>query len=160
MIRSATPADAAALADIYNPFVLNSTITFEEEALDAGEMARRIEERGAALPWLVDEREGRILSYAYASPWKPRSAYRFTVESTVYVAPDAARRGVGEGLYRALLDDLRRRGLHSVVGLVALPNEASVALHEKLGFVKAAHLQEVGRKFDHWIDVGNWQLRL
>jgi len=160
VIRSATTADAAALADIYNPFVLHSTITFEEEPVEPAEMARRIAERGAALPWLVEEREGRILGYAYASPWKPRSAYRFTVESTVYVAPDAARRGVGEGLYRALFDDLRRRGLHSIIGLIALPNAASVALHEKLGFVKAAHLQEVGRKFDRWIDVGNWQLRL
>ena len=160
MIRSATPADAEALAGIYNPFVLGTTVTFEEEPVTAAEMAQRIEARMALLPWLVDEEAGRIRGYAYASPWKPRSAYRFTVESTVYVAPDAARRGVGEALMRALLDDLRRRGVHSVIGLIAQPNAASVALHEKLGFAKAAHLREVGRKFDRWIDVGNWQLLL
>lgn len=160
MLRSATPADAAALADIYNPFVLHSTVTFEEEPVEPAEMARRIAERPTALPWLVEEVEGRLLGYAYASPWKPRSAYRFTVESTVYVAPDAARQGVGERLYRALLDELRSQGIHTVIGLIALPNEASIALHEKLGFEKAAHLKAVGRKFDHWIDVGNWQLVL
>ena len=160
MIRPATPTDAAALAEIYNPFILHTTITFEEEQVRAPEMARRIEANLAVLPWLVEELDGRIVGYAYASPWKARSAYRHTVESTVYVAPDAARRGIGERLYRALLDDLRQRGIHTVIGLIALPNDASIALHEKLGFVMAAHLKEVGRKFDRWVDVGNWQLLL
>ncbi len=160
MIRSAAPSDAAALTEIYNPFVLHTTITFEEEPLRDTEMAKRIAEGLARLPWLVEEVDGRIQGYAYASPWKARSAYRHTVESTVYVHPDAARRGVGERLYRALLDELRRSGIHTVIGLIALPNEASVALHEKLGFVKVAHLREVGRKFNRWIDVGHWQVML
>ena len=160
MIRPAVPADAAALAAIYNPFVAHTTITFEEEQVRPPEMARRIEEVLLVLPWLVEEVDGQIQGYAYASPWKARSAYRFTVESTVYVSPDAARRGVGERLYRALLEDLRRRGVHTVIGLIALPNDPSIALHEKLGFVKAAHHKEVGRKFDRWVDVGNWQLML
>jgi phosphinothricin acetyltransferase len=160
MIRPATPSDAAALAAIYNPFVVHTTITFEEQQVRPPEMARRVEETLAVLPWLVEELDGQIVGYAYASPWKARSAYRFTVESTVYVAPDAARRGIGERLYRALLDDLRKRGIHTVIGLIALPNDPSIALHEKLGFVKAAHLKEVGRKFDRWVDVGNWQLLL
>lgn len=160
MIRAATPADAAALAAIYNPFVASSTATFEEDPVSEAEMARRIQERLPVLPWLVAEDLEGLLGYAYASPWKARSAYRFTVETTVYVAPRAAGRGLGEVLMRALLDDLRNRGFHAAVGIITLPNPASVALHEKLGFVKVAHLREVGLKFGRWIDVGNWQLML
>jgi L-amino acid N-acyltransferase YncA len=101
-----------------------------------------------------------VVGWAYATAWKSRSAYRFSVETTVYVAASHQRRGVGGALYRKLIEDLRARKLHSVVGGIALPNEGSVALHEKLGFRKIAHFAEVGRKLDRWIDVGYWQLIL
>ena len=122
------------------------------------EMARRIEEAASAtLPWLVAEREGRIVGYANARKWRPRSAYRFSAEVTVYVAPDCMRLGIGSRLYEELFPSLRARGIHAVMGGIALPNEASVALHEKLGFSKVAHFKEVGFKFNKWIDVGYWQ---
>lgn len=160
MIRLATTADAAAIVMIYNHYVSSSTITFEEQALDAHEMAQRIGSVGAELPWFVFERDGQVLGYAYATPWRVRSAYRFSVESTVYVARDCVGQGIGRQLYSALIDELRRRQLQVVIGGIALPNEASVALHEQLGFDKVALFKRVGRKFDQWIDVGYWELQL
>jgi phosphinothricin acetyltransferase len=160
-IRSATSADAAVIAGIYNHYVLNTSVTFEEEAITAAEMAKRIGEAlGSSLPWLVAVENGTILGYAYASKWKARSAYRHSAEATVYLAKEATGRGFGTQLYTQLIDELRLRRLHVVIGGVALPNEASVALHAKLGFQKVAHFKEVGRKFGHWIDVGYWQLFL
>lgn len=160
MVRSCQPRDAEALASIYNHFVVASRATFEEEPLSVTEMTRRIEEGVSALPWVVDERNGEILGYAYAAPWKLRSAYRRTVETTVYARPGATGRGVGSALYRELLPELRRRGLHVAVATIALPNEASIALHEKFGFRPAGRLAEIGRKHGEWIDVGYWHLRL
>jgi phosphinothricin acetyltransferase len=161
VVRSAAAGDAGRIAEIYNHYVATSVITFEEVPVSAQEMARRIGDAGSAsLPWLVAERDGKIAGYAYASPWKARSAYRFSVEVTVYVDPGCPREGIGRRLYEELLAGLRARGIHSAFGVIALPNEASVALHERLGFVKVAHLMEVGFKFDRWIDVGYWQLGL
>jgi L-amino acid N-acyltransferase YncA len=113
-------------------------------------------ERG--LPWLVAESAGAAIGYAYASPWRARPAYRFSVESTVYVAPEHMRRGVGSALYAELLDRLRVSGIHTVMGGIALPNDASVRLHEKLGMKRVAHFHDVGFKFGQWVDVGYWQL--
>lgn len=160
MIRLATQDDAAAVADIYNHYVAGTTITFEEQAVSSSEMAQRIADVGARLPWYVFERDGAVIGYAYATPWRARSAYRFSVESTVYVAHDAARQGIGSQLYEALIDDLRARGLQVVIGGIAQPNTASVNLHERLGFQKVAHFTRVGRKFERWIDVGYWELQL
>ncbi len=160
MIRAATTNDAAAIAAIYNHYIANSIITFEETPVSADEMAARIAEVTASLPWLVFESAGEVMGYAYASPWKSRCAYRFSVETTVYLAATATGRGIGTQLYTALLADLRGRSLHSVIGGVALPNAASVALHEKFGFEKVAHFKQVGWKFDRWIDVGYWELML
>ena len=158
VMRPAVAGDSTSIAEIYNHYVATTVITFEEEPVTAMEMARRIEGAGsAALPWLVAEREGKVAGYAYASPWKARSAYRFSAEVTVYVHPGSARLGIGRRLYEQLLAALEARGIHSAFGLIALPNEASVALHERLGFVKVAHLREVGLKFGRWIDVGYWQ---
>jgi L-amino acid N-acyltransferase YncA len=123
-------------------------------------MAQRIADVTARFPWLVADEGGAIVGYAYATPWKPRSAYRFSVESTVYVAPDHMGRGVGTALYRELIDALRRLGVHCTVGGIALPNSASIALHEKLGFRKIGQFVEIGRKFDRWVDVGYWELSL
>lgn len=157
MIRPATPGDAAALCAIYNHFVAGTVVTFEEEPVAEEEMARRVATVTAAWPWLVAEEEGRVAGYAYATSWKARSAYRRTVESTVYVAPGQERRGLGRALYGALLDALRAQGVHAVLGGIALPNEASVGLHERLGFAKVGQLREVGWKLGRWVDVGYWE---
>jgi len=160
MIRAVTPADAQALADLYNPYVRDTTITFEEEPVTAEEMAIRIAKVTAGHPWLVWAEGDRVLGYAYASVWRARPAYRHSTETAIYLAPDQQGRGLGIALYRALLDELRARGFHLVLGGVALPNEASARLHERLGFQKVGHMREAGRKFDRWIDVGFWELLL
>lgn len=160
MIRLATIADAAPIAAIYNHYVRTTTITFEEQAVEVEEMARRIEDVGAKLPWYVFERDGSVIGYAYATPWRARSAYRFSVESTVYVAPEFPRLGIGSRLYKTLIEDLRSRGIQVVLGGIAQPNLASVSLHEALGFQKVAHFSRVGRKFEQWVDVGYWELQL
>lgn len=161
MIRQAEAGDAEAIARIYNPYVLDTTVTFEEQAVSPGQIAERLRGVGAAgLPWLVDERDGRVAGYAYAGPWKARAAYRLTVECAVYVEAAAVGRGVGRALYGELLPLLRGRGAHAAVACLSLPNPASVALHERFGFEKVGHFREVGRKFGRWLDVGYWQLLL
>jgi L-amino acid N-acyltransferase YncA len=160
MIRPANASDAADIVAIYNHYVATTTISFEENPVAVQEMAQRIADVSAKLPWFVCEEDGRVVGYAYATPWRVRAAYRFSVESSVYVSPDHPRRGIGARLYRALLDDLRRRGIRAVIGGIAQPNIASVALHEAFGFEKVAHFKQVGRKFDQWLDVGYWELLL
>lgn len=161
MIRPATIADAAAIASIYNHYVLQTTVTFEEEAVASEDMAQRITGTLAAdLPWLVWEENNRVLGYAYASPWKSRCAYRYAVESTVYLDKTTIGRGIGTKLYSTLIASLKTQKLHCIIGGVALPNAASVALHEKFGFQKVAQFKEVGWKFNQWIDVGYWELIL
>ena len=161
MIRLATTADASAIAAIYNHYVINTQVTFEAEAVQDAEMAQRITDTLAAeLPWLVREESGRVLGYSYASKWKSRCAYRYAVESTVYLEKSAMARGLGTKLYTALITELRQKKLHAIIGGIALPNPASVALHEKLGFQKVAQFREVGWKFHKWIDVGYWELLL
>jgi phosphinothricin acetyltransferase len=140
---------------------LNTAISFETDEVLPEEMASRIREVTAAeLPWLVAERDGRIVGYAYASKWKGRCAYRYSVESSVYVDAEHTGQGIGTALYDALLARLRSGKTHVVIGGIALPNEGSVALHERFGFRKVAHFNEVGFKFDRWIDVGYWQITL
>lgn len=157
-IRAATVADADAVAAIYNHYVAHTIVTFEEEAISVSEMALRIRNIAAAsLPWLIAERQGEVVGYAYARPWRERRAYRFSAEITVYVVPSSTGRGVGSRLYERLLPLTQNRGIHAVIGIIALPNDASVALHEKFGLSKVAHLKEVGFKFDRWIDVGYWE---
>jgi L-amino acid N-acyltransferase YncA len=160
MIRLATVGDSTQLCDIYNHYILETTITFEEQVVTAADMAQRIQDTLQGLPWLVWDDGTQVLGFCYASKWKGRCAYRYSVESTVYVRPEATRQGIGSQLYRALLDDLRKRKLHTVIGGIALPNASSVALHEKFGFEKVAQFKQVGNKFDEWIDVGYWQLLL
>ena len=161
MIRPASASDAQAIAQIYNHYIQNSVITFEEQVVSAQDMATRIQDVAAsALPWLVADQEGRVAGYAYATKWKARSAYRFSVEITVYLEPGRQGQGLGSQLYAALLARLRELGVHSVIGGIALPNPGSVALHEKFGLTKVAHFSEVGYKFERWVDVGYWQTTL
>ena len=160
-VRVVTPEDAGAVAGIYNHYVLQTVVTFEEEPVTAEEMSRRIDEvKAASLPWFVAERDGAIAGYAYASRWRARSGYRFSSEVTVYLAPEQGRRGIGSALYAELLSALRESGLHAAIGGIALPNDASVALHERFGFKKVAHFEQTGFKFNRWIDVGYWELIL
>jgi phosphinothricin acetyltransferase len=160
-IRAATLSDAAAIAGIYNHYVTETVVTFEEEPVPAAEIARRIEEvQSASLPWLVAEAgadASDIAGYAYATRWKVRSGYRLSAEITVYLAPGRAGQGIGSKLYGQLFPLLQARRIHAVMGGIALPNEASVALHEKFGMRKVAHFEQVGFKLDRWIDVGYWQ---
>ncbi len=162
MLRRATTADAAAQAGIYNHYVAHTIITFEEELVGTAAMAQRIEETLAdGFPWFVwAGPDGMILGYAHASRWKSRCSYRYSAEATVYLDQAATGRGLGTQLYAAIIAELRALKMHAVIGGVALPNAASAALHEKLGFQKVAHFKEVGRKFDQRIDVGYWELML
>ena len=147
----------AAICDIYNHYIANTVITFEETPLQVAQMSQRIAAYTERYPWLVCEDDGVIVGYAYASKWKERAAYRHTAESTVYVRAGCAGRGYGKALYAALLEALPHHGCHVVLGCIALPNPESVGLHERLGFEKVAHFTEVGRKFDQWLDVGYWR---
>lgn len=158
-IRQADPArDAPSIAAIYNHYVTTTIITFEEEPVGDDEFAQRIAKvLGERLPYLVLEQDERILGYAYATKWQVRSAYRFSVETTVYLDPAETGRGYGTRMYRQLFPLLAERRIHAAVAGIALPNDSSVALHEKLGMRKVAHFEEVGFKFDRWIDVGYWQ---
>jgi len=161
VIRAATVLDAASIAGIYNYYVRETVVTFDEEEVSADAMAAQIGKGiEGSLPWLVAEEEGSVIGYSYAGAWHGRCAYRFSVESTVYLDHRCTGRGTGTRLYRGLLDILRQRSMHVVVGGIALPNEASIALHERLGFSKVAHFTEVGFKFGRWIDVGYWQRML
>lgn len=160
-IRSASAADAEPLARIYNHYVAATIVTFDEEPVAADHIASRIDEsQFNELPWLVIESDGDICGYAHASRWHGRCAYRYALETTVYLHPECTGRGLGSQLYSRLLEDLRERNFHTALGGIALPNEASVALHEKLGFRKVAHFEQVGFKFGRWIDVGYWQCAL
>lgn len=159
-IRPCRPGDETAICEIYNHYISNTTITFEETPLTVRQMQERIASCTELYPWLVCELEGEVAGYSYAGRFHHRAAYRFTAESTVYVRHNLARRGIGRALYEPLLSSLGAMGRHTVVALIALPNEASVGLHEALGFAKAGHLAEVGRKFERWIDVGFWQKKL
>ncbi len=158
MIRSATVADAHAIANIYNRYIESSIVTFEEETIEATEMAGRIEKvLGGSLPWLVLEVDRQIAGYAYATGWRARRAYCFSVETSIYLAGEYRGQGFGTELYQRLVSDLVGCGAHVAIGGIALPNDASIRLHEKLGFKKVAQFEQVGFKFGSWIDVGYWQ---
>lgn len=159
--RPATPADLAAITAIYNHYVAHTTVTFEEEPVVQADMAARLDAVvSAGWPWLVVEEAGAIAGYCYAAPWKARSGYRFSAEITVYLDPARTARGLGTVLYEQLFTLLRSKGVHAAMGGIALPNDASVALHEKLGMRKVAHFEQVGFKLGRWIDVGYWQMLL
>ena len=155
-IRPASPADAAALAAIYRPYVTDTAVSFELEPPDADEMRRRVEAGGELYPWLLAE-ESEAIGYASASAFRPRPAYRFTVETSIYLAPGAVGRGVGRRLYARLLELLEAQGFTQAIGAVTLPNPASAALHERLGFEGAGTYAKVGWKFGAWHSVGLWQ---
>jgi L-amino acid N-acyltransferase YncA len=159
-LRLATPADAAGCLAIYRPFVETSHTTFETDVPSLDEFAHRIESTLAQRPWIVADEGGRVVGYAYASPIKDRAAYQWSVEVAVYVAAEWRGRGVGRALYDALFRCLAGQGFVNAIGIIALPNDASIALHESLGFEKISHLKEIGFKLGKWHDSGWWQKRL
>lgn len=157
-IRRATAGDAAAVAAIYAPYVTGTAVSFETEAPDAETMARRIAEGGALYPWLLAcGDDGAALGYAYACAFRARPAYRFSVETTVYLAEGAGGRGIGTALLQKLLPMLEAQGFAQAIAAVTLPNPASVALHEKMGFRRAGTYENVGHKLGEWRSVGLWQ---
>ena len=158
MIRNANQGDAKAICDIYNYYILNSISTFELEPVSIEDMTARINRVVIKYPWIVYEEDSVILGYAYADHWKTRKAYKNTVESTVYLKDGHSGRGIGSTLYGFLINELKKMDIHAVIGGISLPNDASVALHEKLGFINIGRFKEVGYKFDKWIDVGYWEL--
>lgn len=162
-IRAARADDAAAIAAIYAPHVLAGVASFETEAPDTREMRRRMEKSDGLYPWLVatnGDAEGGVLGYAYAARYRERAAYRWMVETTIYVADVAQRQGIGRLLYEALIDTLRAQGFTQAIGIIALPNDQSISLHEAVGFRRAGVLREAGYKGGRWIDVGLWQCEL
>jgi L-amino acid N-acyltransferase YncA len=161
MIRSATKSDAQTIADIYNYYIQNTVITFEEQAISKNDIIERIQKVvDANLPWLVAEEGGTVIGYAYATKWNTRSAYKHTVETSIYLSNSSVSKGWGTQLYKALFDTLRHKSIHVIIGGITLPNPASIALHEKYGMKKVAHFKEVGYKFGQWLDVGYWQVEL
>ncbi len=158
MLRQVHPDDASSICIIYNHFIEDTAVTFEESILTPEEMRQRILETTPTYPWLVREERGKLAGYAYGRKWRERSAYRHSAEVTVYLDPSAVGKGIGTELFGALLTELRSREIHCVIGGVALPNAASVALLEKFGLRKVAHFKEVGYKLGRWIDVGYWQI--
>ncbi|MFN8432505.1 MAG: arsinothricin resistance N-acetyltransferase ArsN1 family B [Anaerolineales bacterium] len=161
MIRVAKAEDAVKIAKIYNHYIVNTVITFEKEPVTADEISTRMADVfSSSLSWLVLENNDEVIGYAYATKWRARPAYKNSVETTIYLAKDSGGKGYGKSLYSSLISTLKSSGFHTAIGGIALPNEASVGLHESLGFKKVAHFHEVGYKFDTWIDVGFWQIML
>jgi phosphinothricin acetyltransferase len=158
-IRPVTEDDLAGVCEIVNHFIETTVFNFRIESQGVDEWRTLWARTHDRFPWLVAA-DDRVVGVAYAAPWNDKAAYRWTAECTVYVAPSAHRRGVGDALYTELLDRLRRQGFHSVVAVIALPNDPSVGLHERHGFVRVGHLIEAGYKWDAWHDVGFWQCRL
>lgn len=161
MIRDATIDDAGAICTIYNYYIENTVISFEEEPLVVEDMQKRMETVFSnKLPWLVYLDKHEITGYAYATRWHSRASYKYSVESSVYLKHDVIGNGIGSSLYAELIDRLQALNYHAVIGGIALPNAASVALHEKFGFEQVAHYRETGFKYGKWIDVGYWELIL
>jgi L-amino acid N-acyltransferase YncA len=160
-VRVAKPSDAQSIADIYAPIVRDTAISFELEPPSAAEMRSRISETLKVFPWLVSVNgAGEIDGYAYASRHRARAAYRWSVDSTVYVRADSRRGGVGRRLYNELFTELVRLGYCETFAGIALPNDASIALHRSVGFEPVGTYRGVGFKLGAWHDVSWWQKSL
>jgi phosphinothricin acetyltransferase len=160
IIRIATVQDAADIVTIYAPIVRHTAISFELEPPTVHVMQQRIADTLRRLPWLVYERQGKILGYAYASTHRARAAYQWSVDVSVYIHADSRRSGAGRALYTSLFGLLARQGFYNAYAGITLPNTASVSLHETLGFEAIGVYHNVGYKLGAWHDVGWWQLRL
>lgn len=162
-IRGARPEDAAAIAAIYAPYVLGGTVSFETDPPDAEAMRARMAASDGRYPWLVatnGENDSGVLAYAYAGQWRDRPAYRYAVETSLYVAGAMIGQGAGRLLYEALIDTLRQQGFTQAVAVISLPNDHSIRTHEAVGFRRTGMYREIGFKQGRWVDVGFWQCEL
>lgn len=160
-VRKVRVADAAVIADIYNHYVVETTVSFELQPVTAEEMRERIVAISALHPYLVcEDKGGRVVGYCYAHPWKEREAYDKTWETTVYVSPTGLGRGVGRMLMERLVFECRNMGCHALVACITADNERSVDFHASIGFVRVSCFRQVGRKFGRWLDVVDYELLL
>ncbi len=154
MIRKVTPADAAAIAHIYNPFVTDTTVTFETDPVSVDEMRRRIEEISAQYPYYVwEDASGCVTGYSYVHAWKARAAYAHTFEVTIYLAPETQGQGIGRQMIERLIEDSRRLGAQALIACITEGNDHSIHLHRSMGFEQVSHFHGVGRKFGRVLDV-------
>ena len=157
MIWEVKLSDAKAIVDIYNYYILNTNITFEEKQLTVDDMEERIIEKTAKHPWIVYERDGQVIGYAYLSGWHSRSAYRYSNEASIYLDSNEKGHGIGKELFGQLLEVSKCYGVHTIVSGITIPNTESISLHEKFGFKKIAEFEEIGFKNNKWLNVGYWQ---
>ena len=160
MIRALDIKDTRAILEIYNYYVLNSTVTFDIDPITFDAFSEKLKLISADYPFIVFEENNEILGYAYGSRFRPRPAYNYVAESTVYVKHTTHGKQIGTKLYAELIKLLKETNLHTVLGVLTIPNDASIKLHEKFGFEQVANLKEVGFKFGEWQNIGIWQLRL
>ena len=160
MIRPIETKDIQRVCDIYNHYILTTNASFEIDPVTIEEMESRVAEFTRVFPYLVYEVGGEVLGFCYASQWRPRFAYRYTAEVTIYLDKEHLGQGIGKQLYEELFARLQALGFHSLIAAIALPNEKSQALHESFGFKQVAHFKDMGYKLDQWIDVGYWQKML
>ncbi|MBD0833305.1 N-acetyltransferase family protein [Aestuariibaculum sp. TT11] len=160
MIRPVSFSDAQQLLNIYNYYVINTDVTFDLQPLSLQEFQDKLHEITKAFPFIIYEENNEILGYAYAGKFRSRPAYNHTLESTVYVKHNHYGKQIGSKLYAELIKQLKQTNCRVVLGVLTLPNNASVKLHEKYGFTKVGHLREVGYKFNTWLDVGIFELKL
>ena len=157
MIREVKLSDAKAIVDIYNYYILNTNITFEEKQLTVDDMEERIIEKTVKHPWIVYEMNGQVIGYAYLSGWHSRSAYRYSNEASIYLDRNEKGHGIGKKLFANLLEVSKDYGVHTIVSGITIPNAESISLHEKFGFKKIAEFKEIGFKSNKWLNVGYWQ---
>lgn len=159
MIREATISDAPAITSIYNYYVGHSYATMQYEPAEISFFEEKIEQvQNSGHLWLVAEQDGEIIGYAYSAAWNPREGYKQTCEVSVYLSPSIITKGWGTKLYAELFERLKKKGIKVIIAVIGLPNEASIALHEKFGMKKVAHFPKMGFKFNKWMDVGYWQV--
>ena len=158
MLRLAKSSDAKAILDIYAPYIKNTSLTFETEVPTEKAFAERIEKYLTKWPWLVCEINGMIAGYAYASLYRERSGYQWSIECSVYIHDNHHQSGIGKALYFSLFEILKRQGFNNVYAVINLPNDKSVAFHEKCGFTHFATYEKVGYKLGQWKNVGWWRL--
>jgi phosphinothricin acetyltransferase len=161
IIRPVSQSDVTGILDIYNPFILTSPVTYEEVPLTQDQMRERIQKYTQQFPWLVAMGENNeVLGYAYASQHRERAAYRWCTDVSVYVKEGNRGKKIGESLYKELFRILRKQNYHVAYAIISLPNDASIKLHEKLGFTYVGTFHKAGYKLGKWHDVGWWELKL
>lgn len=158
MIRDFHIDDLKEIVDIYNYYIENTAITFDRTPFTIDDFKQKIASIYKKYPFIIFKENNEILGFAYGSSWRAKPSYKHTAESTIYLKKGVLGKGIGTKLYTELLQQLKKQKFHTIIGGLTLPNDASIMLHEKLGFKKVAQFNEVGRKFDQWHDVAFWQL--